>query len=186
MATLKNTVNMHKNKPGRSDSKYYEQAASLCMTMHDARLGCLLLVAFLSVGWGVYVALLFGNSNEGISLGNLWANFDSHPVFFLVYGIFGAFITVSLIAGHQDVMRIASELELQGITIKGVIIDRWVESEGEGGCYFVGYQFSYMDSIFAGKQRAASYPYNKLQIGDSVEIRFLPRNPLISLVHALK
>jgi hypothetical protein len=93
------------------------------------------------------------------------------------------FTIMVLITNAKKRLWEAREFERDGITVQGVIIDRWEEELAEGGINtYVGYHFSYKDSMWTGKKIAGSSPYKKLVQGDSVTIRFLPSNPNISRI----
>lgn len=167
---------MHKNKPGCSDPRRCQQTVR---TMLAAINYYFTVVVFLVASWSIFIAFFLLHFNEAKFLENRWTN----PVGdLLIFGIGGLFITVALIVYAQEVVRIARKLEREGVIVQGVIIDRWVEESGEAYVYCIGYRFSYMESMWVGKNVVESSPYNKLEIGDSVEILFLPRNPSISRI----
>ena len=135
-----------------------------------------------AVAWGFFAVAISGYLyfDEEKYFEHLWTNPDAHLILGLALGICGLIITGILIAQTREQLRIARELEQKIITAPGMITDKWVDESGETCC--VGYQFSYMGSMWVGKKQTLRTEYDKRQIGDSVAIRFLPHNPSISRI----
>lgn len=66
------------------------------------------------------------------------------------------------------------------IFTQGILLNRWdEEDEVRGKVSYVSYQFSYKNDVWVGQQTEAN---TNLQIGNKVNIRFLPSLPTISAV----
>lgn len=86
-------------------------------------------------------------------------------------------------------LQLAHELKRNGVTAQGFILDKWeVKKMGEGGendfyyLYNIGYQFIVDGRFWFGSNEVTKPLYDKLQIGNNIAIRFLPRDPNISLL----
>jgi len=182
--TLKKGIITRDNKSRDSDPRRCQQAAA--PTMREARSYYLFVIALLAVGWGFFVVGLVWLFNKAKPLENLWTGTQANLTELCIkgsivagWGLLFLFSTLVLYTSAREQLRIASELEREGITAPGAIIDKWT-ARGEGTSYFVGYRFNYMGNTWVGRDIVKSSSYNQLQIGDSVVIYFLPRNPRVS------
>ncbi len=97
-------------------------------------------------------------------------------------GLLVLFSTLFLGASARELLRVAHEIEREGITAPGVIIDKWIDKGGEFTAHFVGYRFSHRGDQWVGRDVVKPTIYKKLQIGDNLAICFLPRNPRVSRI----
>ncbi len=172
---------MQLKNPGCSDMRQCAQADVRLTTADEAMTEKSYVTIFVAVVWGVF----FFEPNEGISLKNFASNFEAYKPIILLVFIFTVILVVSAFAGTSHGLRIAEELRADGITVPGVVVDKWTESHENGESYYVAYQVNYMDNIWIGKTSfdiLTPSQYDRLQAGDSVDIFFLPRDPAISIM----
>lgn len=169
---------MRKNIPLTVELRHCHLAP---MSLSNATEEYLGVVVMLGIGWAAFMALLFAHINSADSLEKFLTRSDATLAFDGAAGAFGLLITVKLVNYAQALMRIAAELHRDGTMIAGVIIDKW-RQEAEDANYVLSYRFNYLGAIWIGEQMGESLPFQALQIGDCVTIRFLAHNPRISRI----
>lgn len=166
---------MHQNKPVSFDPRRCQHKEP--MTVYGAReyyIGMVIIITFI-LGFFAYLLRNFVKES-------MWPD----ALIVIIWSGFPLFPVTGLFSNAKKQLRIAEEFKINGINVQGMIVDKW-EWKGsswegyEGELYtFVGYNFSYLGRLWTGRKIADSSPYNKLQIGDCVTIRFLPSDPSIS------
>ncbi|NOU22412.1 MAG: hypothetical protein HOO93_11630 [Methyloglobulus sp.] len=165
---------MHKNEPNNADPRHCHIKEP--KTVYDAKQYCLGIVILSTFVLGFFVLRIFVTAPTGFQ-----AFMEDNWGCLALFVIMGVVITEA-----KKRLRKAKEFEKNGITVQGMIVDKWEDTGCEGEVYtYVGYSFNYLDSLWAGKKNADSSPYNKLQIGDCVTIRFLPGDPSISKIEGM-
>jgi len=172
---------MKTNAPINADPRRCQHKAA--PTIFEAT-GKSLSGVIIAVAWGFFAVAISGYLYFDAKkyFEHLWTNPDAYLILGLGFGlgICGLIISGILIAIIQEQLRIATELDREIITALGMITDKWVNESGEA-CS-IGYQFSYMGSLWVGTKQTLRTEYDQRQIGDSVKIRFLPLNPSISRI----
>lgn len=75
-------------------------------------------------------------------------------------------------------LRLARELDSSGETTAGVVVGKHSRSDSDGDrTLFVAYQFG---EGYGAEQKVSAAVYRQLQVGDGVEVLYLPRDPNIS------
>ncbi len=171
--TGKGTFNMRIKNPGCSDPRQCKHYYGI-PTVREAIGECWAMAPFIAFGWAFFVIYPFYSGEA-----------DAHPIFFFFMIIVAVSGTGQGIAFALSELRIAREAEAHGTVIaQGVIIERWAEPAAEWGeDNYVGYQFDYMGNVWIGKGRVFT---DKLQIGDSVSVRFLSSDPTVSVMQVNK
>jgi hypothetical protein len=98
-------------------------------------------------------------------------------------GMGGLFSLIGLSMIGQGVRRVrnASQLAMEGQITQGLIVDRWTEKDSDGDTvYVIAYRFN---APGHASVTVAEYfhrgLFDKLQIGQSVRVRYLPDRPEI-------
>lgn len=74
---------------------------------------------------------------------------------------------------------VARELDRDGVLAEGVVLEKWVKRDSDDDtrdCY-VAYQFG---DQHGAVQKVSSKTYRILQLGDTVDVRYLRRDPKLS------
>lgn len=149
------------------------------MTLTDAQEEYLGAIVIISAGWGIFITILV----RQLSLEKMQDLFCNPFWILAALGtLSGLFITAMLLKHAREILRIAQQLEREGVTASGMIVDKWLQESGAGTRCHLVFCFSYMNNIWIGEQLAISAPYQQLQVGDCVTTRFLHHNPRISRI----
>ena len=162
---------MKKKEPGNLNPRQCQQGVRTISEAKRRVQAFATVVAILApiVGWGIFMSVADPKREEPLISYLMWG---------LTFFILGSQLFIAV-----EELRIAKELEREGIKVMGVIIDKWEAYVEWGSLFYAGYRFSYMDSLWVGQTSIATLSaYNKLQTEDSVTIRFLPRDPCISRI----
>ncbi len=121
-------------------------------------------------------------------LDKLWTSFPAHQTNLglqaFAVGCWGLLVLVSTIilcASMQKPLQLAKEIERDGMTVRGEVIDKWTWG-GDVTAYCVGYRFTYLGTTWVGRDTIRASLFKRLKIGNSIAIRFLPRDLRISRV----
>jgi hypothetical protein len=92
-----------------------------------------------------------------------------------IFGLIGLILLI-LVAKLFKELRLARELDRDGVTAAGVVKDKWVsvddsDPENTSTYHYVSYQFG--DQTYRQDNQAA---YEHLEIGSPVTVRYLPRD----------
>jgi hypothetical protein len=102
------------------------------------------------------------------------------PFNFCISGMGGLFTLIGLvmIGGSLRSLYIARQLTSRGQPAEGVLVDRWTDTDSEGDkTYIVAYRFSPPGGPPVTAAEYSRKAYDTCQIGDSVEVRYLPAKP---------
>jgi len=132
---------------------------------------------------GGAVDIVYARSDPSISSAQVelqpvpfWATVLMIVIPFSILAI-GVGVVVSGLVAVRRFLKIRSGGQL----VQGAMIDKWEGRDGEGGiCYYVAYAFRDPTGKVFSSAEQSGMAYNKLNIGDSVDIRYLPENPKIS------
>jgi len=73
-------------------------------------------------------------------------------------------------------------LRARGQLTRGIVFDRWEESGSDNSSYYVAYAYRVPGlgrQVFTNAEQSGM-AYRKFNVGDTVDIRYLPDNPKIS------
>lgn len=95
----------------------------------------------------------------------------------VVMPLVGLFLLVLAVLAFRD-LRLAREMDRSGEIIEGVIVGKrsTTDSEGDRTRYLV-YEFG---EGYGAEQQVGAAVYRQLEIGDKVEVCYLPRDPNVS------
>ncbi|MBT3389494.1 MAG: hypothetical protein HN413_03710 [Chloroflexi bacterium] len=95
----------------------------------------------------------------------------------VILAAMGFLILAIMPARYIKELKIAKELERDGVSTSGKITDKWIKKhrgKGTTKYYFVAYQFG---DDYGVAQRVDSAIYKKLKVGDVVTVRYLSSDP---------
>ncbi len=123
--------------------------------------------------------LLWGSIGLGLlySSTKLAIDTNSFQAGSVVLVVMGFLILALMPARYIKELKIAKELERDGMSTSGKITDKWIKKHrGKGTTkhYFVAYQFG---DDYSAAQRTNSTIYKKLEVGDVVTIRYISSDP---------
>jgi hypothetical protein len=124
----------------------------------------------LLVGGGITAALLLTARYMGI-LGAILVSFA------ILANLVGLSILGYQLAQWPNALRLAR----RGTISEGRVIERWTEYNGQTQEYYIAYQSS---AGHSAHQQVSAEDYAALQVGDTVQVRYVPRNPRISRLAA--
>jgi hypothetical protein len=120
----------------------------------------------LLVGGGITAALVLTARYTGI-LGAILVSF----------AILANLVGLSILGYQLAQWRNALRLARRGSTSQGRVIERWTEHNGQVHEYYIAYQAG---EDHSAHQQVSAEDYEALQVGDTVQVRAVPRNPRIS------
>ena len=148
-------------------------AAPMAWTKTNAVLLMVLVIGPIGVGSVLTIVGLASRLNLAAWPGNLlWV-----AAFLLILSV----PALLLIHGIRDWQRVKA-LEARGQLVQGVMLDRWVV-RGRGTAYCVAYYFDLpWGSAPLVRAEMNDEAYHAYQVGDMVQVRYLPDNPQVCRV----
>ncbi len=181
----KMTTSSHETE-SNSDPRFCQQKPA--PTTRSAKRGYAFIVFLLAICWGLFALGLVHVLDQVQPLDKLWSSSSAIRteigIDAIAVGGWGLLVLVSTLilpASAQAQLRLANEIDRDGVTVQGEIVDKWT-FESEETAYCVGYYFTYLNTTRVGRDTIKSSLFKKLRIGNNVPIRLLPRDPMISRV----
>lgn len=95
----------------------------------------------------------------------------------VVMPLVGLFLLVLAVLAFRD-LRLAREMDSSGEITEGVIVGKRSTTDSEGDrTRYLAYEFG---EGFGAEQQVGAAVYRQLEIGDTVEVCYLPRDPNVS------
>lgn len=148
--------------------------------------GTFFAVSLAVMGYGAYQTLMRYLSTGTLSGGtNLLLQTYGLWVGMFLLGLIFSIVFYNGMMNGIDRIEEAHALERTGKTIRGHIINRWVEENEKGKGYFVAYQFELNTrtggaNTYRLKQMVNEKLYSKLEMGVEVQVRYMPGDPYIA------
>jgi hypothetical protein len=101
-------------------------------------------------------------------------------IFVIVLCIFLGVAILSLVFGVREIFVIRPSLVSEGVPIIVNYIDRYIESTGDGTFYSLAYNYTVDNQVYRRSYTVSKHFYDSTEIGDTVQIHYLPHNPNIS------
>jgi hypothetical protein len=101
-------------------------------------------------------------------------------IFVIILCIFLVVAILSLVFVFREIFVIRLTLVSEGVPTIGTYIDRDIESTGDGTFYSLIYNYTVDDHVYRRSYSTNKQFYDSTEIGDTIQIRYLPNNPNIS------